>query len=164
MAGAIDRDSGKRETLTPCPGFCSTRRVQEVTDWIPLGSADPEVQSGRQLAAGLDLPYLQKKLTRGNSSMFSLKSVQPRSLMEEARGQRRLLTATPPEGVSHPLRRIEKSLLRTEYCTNGHETFTCYRIVGGRCLHKKWRYESRVPGSWLSVRVIRQALDPIAAL
>ena len=52
-----------------------------------------------------------------------------------------------PKGVSHDLRRIEKSLLRPEYCTNGYETFPCYRIVGGRCLDKKWRYESRVPGS-----------------
>ena len=28
--------------------------------------------------------------------------------------------------------------------------------MGGRCLHKKWRYESRVPGSCLSVRVTRE--------
>ena len=68
------------------------------------------------------------------------------------------------KGISHPSRRLETSLLRTEYYTNVHETFACYRIVGGRCLHKKWFDESRVPGSWLSVRVNREALDPIAAL
>jgi len=59
---------------------------------------------------------------------------------------------------------IVNNALRTECCTNGHETFACYRIVGRRFLHKKLRYESRVPKSWLSVSVIREALDPIAAL
>ena len=34
----------------------------------------------------------------------------------------------------------------------------CVEFLGGRL------YESRVPGIWLTMRVIRKALDPIAAL
>jgi len=67
-----------------------------------------------------------------------------------------------PKGVSHALRRIEKPLPKTEDCPNGHETFANYRRVGGRCLHKNWRWDSRVRITWLSSSVMGEAPDPTA--
>jgi len=126
------------------------------------------VQAGRKLhrsTLGIQLP-LDHPAFRTLENDFRRRCVMQGALRATSTGRVKVRPkrTTLTKGVSHPFRRIKNLLLRTEYCTIGRVTFACYRIVGGRCLYKKWRYESRVPGSWLSVKVIREGFDPTAAL